>query len=281
MATAELRGRTFVITGANTGIGRATAAGLARRGATLVLAGRSAARTLPVVAALQAESGNHAISFSALSLDDLAQVRQSAAELLAKHPRIDVLLNNAGLAGARGQTKDGFEIAFGTNHLGPFLYTQLLLPALREAEQGRVVNVASRAHWDARAIDWDALRKPTRTRTGLREYAVSKLANVLHARELGRREAGQSRVTAYALHPGVVASDAWRRVPWPLADFIKLFMISPEEGAKTSLYCATDASLATATGRYYKQCREATVSPLARDEELARELFARSEAWTA
>jgi NAD(P)-dependent dehydrogenase (short-subunit alcohol dehydrogenase family) len=280
MATEELRGRTIVITGANTGIGRATAADLGARGATLVLAGRSAEKTLPVVQALKAQTGNDAITFSALALDDLAVVRRSANELLEKHDRIDVLINNAGIAGARGLTKDGFEVAFGTNHVGPFLYTQLLLPALRKAEQGRVVNVASRAHWSPKTMPWDDLRRPTKTLSGLREYGVSKLANVLHANELARREAGQSRVTTYSLHPGVVASDVWRAVPWPFAGLIKRFMISTEEGAKTSLYCATDAGLGKTTGRYYKSCREATMSRAAQDEALARELWVRSEEWT-
>lgn len=280
MATDELRGRTIILTGANTGIGRATAANLAARGATLVLAGRSAEKTLPVIAALKADSGNDAITFSALALDDLAAVRRSAAELLAKHDRIDVLINNAGLAGAHGVTKDGFEIAFGTNHLGPFLYTQLLLPALRKAEQGRIVNVASRAHLSAKGIPWETLRQRTITKTGLNEYAVSKLANVLHANELARREAGKSPVTTYSLHPGVVASDVWRSVPWPFAGLIKLFMLSTEDGAKTSLYCATDPGLATTSGRYYDKSREAKMSRVARDEALAKELFARSEEWT-
>lgn len=281
MASEELRGRTIVVTGANTGIGRATAAVLAGRGATLVLAGRSAEKTLPVVEALKAESGNDAITFSALALDDLAFVRRSANELLTKHDRIDVLINNAGLAGVRGQTKDGFEIAFGTNHLGPFLYTQLLLPALRKAEQGRVVDVASRAHWDAKRIPWETLRQPTVSMTGLPEYAVSKLANVLHAAELARREAGKSAVTTYSLHPGVVGSDVWRGVPWPFRNLIKLFMLSNEEGAKTSLYCATEPSLATSSGRYYRKSREATTSKVAQDDALARELWARSEEWTS
>jgi len=281
MPTEELRGRTIVITGANTGIGRATAAALAARGATLVLAGRSAEKTLPVIEALKRETGNIAITFSALALDDLASVRRSATELLTKHERIDVLINNAGLAGARGITKDGFELAFGTNHLGPFLFTQLLLPALRSAPQGRVVNVASRAHLRAKGIPWETLRQSTITATGVLEYDVSKLANVLHANELARREAGKSAVTAYSLHPGVVASDVWRRVPFPFRGVIKLFMISNEDGAKTSVHCATDAGLAKISGRYYDKSREAPMSKVAQDESLAKELFTRSEEWTS
>jgi retinol dehydrogenase-12 len=281
MTTRDLEGKTIVVTGANTGIGRATAAALAVRGATLVLAGRSAEKTLPVVDELKAASGNAQISFSRLELGDLADVRRSAESLVAEHPRIDVLINNAGLAGTRGQTKDGFELAFGTNHLGPFLYTQILLPALRRAPQGRIVNVASRAHLRAKGIPFERLRESTWTTTGLEEYGISKLANVLHAAELARREAGQSAVTAYSLHPGVVASDVWRRVPWPFVNLMKMLMISNEEGALTSLYCATDPALATVSGRYYKESREARMNPLGQDEALAKTLWTRSEEWTS
>jgi len=281
MTTRDLEGKTIVVTGANTGIGRATAAALAARGATLVLAGRSAEKTLPVIDELRTASGNAQISFSQLDLGDLADVRRSAESLAASHPRIDVLINNAGLAGTRGQTKDGFELAFGTNHLGPFLYTQILLPSLRRAPQGRIVNVASRAHLRAKGIPFERLRQPTWTVTGLEEYGISKLANVLHAAELARREAGQSAVTAYSLHPGVVASDVWRRVPWPFVNLMKMLMISNEQGALTSLYCATDPALATVSGRYYKESREARMNPLAKDEALAKALWTRSEEWTS
>jgi retinol dehydrogenase-12 len=281
MTPRDLEGKTIVVTGANTGIGRATAAALAARGATLVLAGRSAEKTLPVIDALKAASGNGQITFSQLDLGDLVDVRRSAASLVAAHPRIDVLINNAGLAGTRGRTKDGFELAFGTNHLGPFLYTNLLLPALRRAPQGRIVNVASRAHLRCKGIPFERLRESTWTTTGLEEYGISKLANVLHAAELARREAGQSAVTAYSLHPGVVASDVWRSVPFPFRNLIKLFMISNEEGALTSLYCATDPALATVSGRYYKESREARMNPLGQDEALAKALWQRSEEWTS
>jgi NAD(P)-dependent dehydrogenase (short-subunit alcohol dehydrogenase family) len=281
MTTRDLEGKTIVVTGANTGIGRATAAALAVRGATLVLAGRSAEKTLPVIDELRTASGNAQITFSQLDLGDLADVRRSAESLAASHPCIDVLINNAGLAGTRGQTKDGFELAFGTNHLGPFLYTQILLPSLRRAPQGRIVNVASRAHLRAKGIPFERLRQPTWTVTGLEEYGISKLANVLHAAELARREAGQSAVTAYSLHPGVVASDVWRRVPWPFVNLMKMLMISNEEGALTSLHCATDPALATVSGRYYKESREARMNPLGKDEALAKTLWTRSEEWTS
>lgn len=274
----DLEDRFIIVTGANTGIGRATAEALARRGAHVVLACRSREKTAPVLDAIKAGGGS--AEWAALDLGDLSQVRLCAEALLARGRPIDVLLNNAGLAGQRGQTKQGFELAFGTNHLGHFLLTLLLLPRLQAAPHPRVVNVASKAHYDAtRGIDFGALRAPTRTLTGLPEYAVSKLANVLFTKELARRLGG-GKVHGYALHPGVVASDAWRRIPWPFRVILKAGMLSNEDGARTSLYCATSPEVADHDGRYYDDCREKTPSAFAEDADLARQLWARSVEWT-
>jgi NAD(P)-dependent dehydrogenase (short-subunit alcohol dehydrogenase family) len=276
-ASRDLEGRFIVVTGANTGIGRPTAERLAARGARVVLACRSEERTRPVLDAIAAAGGQ--AEFVPLDLGDLASVRAASARILAMDRPLDVLLNNAGLAGTRGQTKDGFELAFGTNHLGHFALTMLLLPALRRARSARIVNVSSKAHYDAKGIDWDALRRPTKAITGLPEYAVSKLANVLFTAELARRVGG-SGIHSYALHPGVVASDAWRRIPWPIRSIMKLGMITNDEGAETSLHCATSPEVADHDGRYYDDRREKTPSALARDPELARELWQRSAGWT-
>lgn len=269
----DLEGRFIVVTGANTGIGRVTAESLAARGAEVVLACRSEERTRPVLDAIAGAGGK--ARFAPLDLGELASVRACAAEVAGMGRPVDVLVNNAGIAGQRGLTKDGFEVTFGTNHLGPFLLTVLLAPKLRAATRARVVNVASKAHYDAPGIDWDAVREPTRSLTGLPEYAVSKLANVLFTRELARR-IGPSGVHSYALHPGVVASDVWRKVPWPVRPVMKLFMISTEEGAKTTLFCATSPELADHDGRYYDACREKRPSKVARDDALARELWDKS-----
>ena len=150
-------------------------------------------------------------------------------------------------------TSSGFEIAFGTNHVGPFLLTSLLLDRLRESAPARVVTVASGAHYGATGIDFEAVRKPTRTITGMREYSVSKLANVLHAQELGRRLEGTG-VTTYALHPGVIASDIWRKVPRPDAAGDEAANGLASERSETSVYCATSPELADQTGRYYDEC---------------------------
>jgi NAD(P)-dependent dehydrogenase (short-subunit alcohol dehydrogenase family) len=281
MSDRDLTDRTYVVTGANTGIGKETVRALASRGARVVLAARSADKTRPVITELAKATGNDRLEFLALDLADLASVRKAAAELLARDLPIHGLINNAGLAGVRGQTKDGFELAFGTNHLGHFLFTRLLLDRVRASGPARIVNVSSASHYSAKGIDWDALKKPTRSTTGMPEYAVSKLANVLFTRELAKRLPA-SEVTTYSLHPGVIASDIWsRRVPRFLAAIPKLFMRSTADGAKTTLYCATSPACASETGRYYTDEKEKRPSRLAHDDGLAAELWKRSEEWTA
>ena len=276
----DISGRVALVTGANTGIGLVTARELARRGAHVFLACRSASHAQTALDAIRAASGNQKVEALALDLGDFASVRQCANAFLARGLPLHLLVNNAGLAGSRGFTASGFELAFGVNHMGHFLLTQLLLERLKASAPARIVTVASRAHTRTDGIDWNALRQPTRTRTAIHEYAVSKLANVWFSAELGRRLEG-SGVTTYALHPGVVASDVWRSVPWPFRSLIKLRMISTEEGAKTSLYCATAPQCAGESGLYYDKCRVRPASSLGQDTALARELWQRSEAWLA
>ena len=276
----DISGRVALVTGANTGIGLVTARELARRGAHVFLACRSASHAQAALDAIRAASGNQKVEALALDLGDFASVRQCANAFLARGLPLHLLVNNAGLAGSRGFTASGFELAFGVNHMGHFLLTQLLLERLKASAPARIVTVASRAHTRTDGIDWNALRQPTRTRTAIHEYAVSKLANVWFSAELGRRLEG-SGVTTYALHPGVVASDVWRSVPWPFRSLIKLRMISTEEGAKTSLYCATAPQCAGESGLYYDKCRVRPASSLGQDTALARELWQRSEAWLA
>lgn len=267
---------TYVVTGANTGIGKMTALELARRDARVILACRSPARAVPVVEELKAATGNAAIELVTVDLADFSSVRACAAELLARGEPIHGLINNAGHV-ARGLTKDGFELIFGTNHLGHYLLTRLLLPLL-EQSSARVVNVSSDAHFQVKRLDWEALRRPTATAIAVREYEVSKLANVLFTRELARRA---QRVTTYAVHPGRVATDVWRRIPQPFRAISGLFMISPEAGARSSVVAATSDALTGHSGRYYdEQGREKSPSPLAQDPALAAQLWHRSAEWT-
>jgi len=276
----RLAGQVALVTGANTGIGFVTARELARMGAHVFIACRNAQRAQPALEAIRAAGGNTQVEALALDLGDFASVRRCADIFLARGLPLHLLVNNAGLAGTRGLTASGFELAFGVNHMGHFLLTQLLLDRLLASAPARIVTVASRAHTRTDGIDWDALRQPTRSRTGVHEYAVSKLANVWFNAELGRRLAGTG-VNTYALHPGVVASDVWRAVPWPFRSLIKLRMISTEEGARTSLYCATSPDCAGETGLYYDKCRLQTPSTLGRDTTLALKLWRESERWLA
>jgi retinol dehydrogenase-12 len=284
MTGSDMTGRTVLVTGANTGIGRATAMELARRGARVHIACRSPERAQPVLDEITAAQGPGAASFLALDLSDLDSVRAAAQTFVATGEPLHVLIDNAGVAGQRGLTADGFELAFGINHLGHFLFTTLLLDTVVRSAPARVVVVASDSHYGAPGVDFDAVRRRTVSRTGLPEYGVSKLCNVLFAQELARRLGaaagnGAAPVTTYALHPGVIASDIWRGMPWPVRPLVKMFMKSPDYGAKTPVYCATDPGLSERSGRYYDDCAERAPSERA-TAELAAELWERSVAWT-
>ncbi len=270
--------RVALITGANTGIGRVTARELARQGVHVFVACRSEQRTQPLLDEVRAVAPGAKVEWLALDLTSFESIRHCAQAFLGRGLPLHLLINNAGLAGAKGLTQDGFELAFGVNHLGHFLLTQLLLERLQSSAPARIVTVASRAHRQAPGIDWQALRQPTRTASAIAEYGVSKLANILFSAELGRRLQGTG-VTTYSLHPGVVASDVWRSVPWPLRTVIKLFMLSTEQGAATTLYCANSESLAAESGLYYDACRVKVPSKLAQDPALAAELWKVSQDW--
>ncbi|MGN6794307.1 MAG: SDR family oxidoreductase [Streptosporangiaceae bacterium] len=275
----DLAGQTFLVTGANAGIGYATAEALARRGGRVYLGARSQAKGEQAVAAIRAATGSNQLKLISLDLSELASVRRAARTVLERGDPLHVLINNAGVGGAHGRTADGFEIHFGVNHLGHYALTQELLPLLTASAPARIVVVASDSHYQARGINFEALRNRTKGITGLPEYAVSKLCNVLHAAELGRRLAGTG-VTAYSLHPGVVASQMWRRVPWPARQLVTRRMLTIEQGARTSLYCATSAEVAGQTGLYYDSCRQTEPSRLT-TPELAALLWEHSEEWTA
>jgi retinol dehydrogenase 12 len=273
----DLSGTTFLITGGNTGIGLATARALAARGGRVHLACRSEQKGRAAAAEIASATGSDQVSSFRLDLADLTSVRDGAQAFLALGEPLHVLINNAGVGGAHGLTKDGFEVMFGVNHLGHFALTMALLDRLT-ASEGRVVNVASDAHYQARGIDFGRLRQPARNITGMPEYAVSKLCNVLFSQELARRYDGTG-LTSYALHPGVVASDMWRRVPWPVRPLVTRRMLTVDQGAQTSVYCATAPELAEVTGRYYEKCAERAPSAVA-TAELGQRLWQHSEDWT-
>jgi retinol dehydrogenase 12 len=274
------RGRVALVTGANTGIGLVTARELCARGAHVFIACRSAACGQVAVDSIKAAVAGAQVELLSLDLGDFASIHRCAADFLARGLPLHLLINNAGLAGGKGKTTSGFELAFGTNHVGHFLFTQLLLERIKTSAPARIVTIASRAHYRATGIDWDAIQQTTQSRTGLAEYGVSKLANVLFSAELARQLAGTG-VSTYSLHPGVVASDVWRAVPAPLRWLIKRWMITVEEGALTTLFCATSPGVASESGLYYDKCKVRTPSVLGQDVALAAELWRRSLDWVA
>lgn len=272
-------GKVALVTGANTGIGRVTARELALQGYHVFLACRSEDKTQPVLDEIRAlTQGTAKAEFLPLDLGDFDSVRACADGFLSRGLPLHLLINNAGLAGQRGMTKSGFELTFGVCHMGHFLLTHLLTECLTNSAPARVVVVSSLAHRHAHTIDFARLQRRT-SLTGLPEYSVAKLANLLFAKELARRLRG-SGVTTYALHPGVVASDVWRAVPWPLDRIIKRFMLTPEQGAATTLYCATSPEVQGESGWYYSKCHLAEPSVAAESKSLAAELWSRSEQWT-
>jgi retinol dehydrogenase-12 len=281
MKIPSLEGKVALVTGANTGIGKVTALELVRAGAHTILACRNQQKAQEAIDEILAETGADPsmVEFLALDLASFDKVRESAAAFMAMELPLDILVNNAGLAGIKALSKDGFEIAFGVNHLGHFLFTHLIFERLLEADSARIVNVASRAHYRVDGIDFDKLHSVAETTTGMTSYAYSKLANVLFTSELAERLEGTD-ITTYSLHPGVVASDIWRKVPGPLRWIGKLFMISNEEGAQTTLYCATSPDCADESGLYYDSCKVKKPSAAAHDKELSKKLWDKSMEWT-
>jgi NAD(P)-dependent dehydrogenase (short-subunit alcohol dehydrogenase family) len=272
-------GKVSIVTGSNTGLGRVTAMELARQGSHVFLASRSPERTAPVVDAITQEFGPDRAAYLPLDLASLHSVKAGADTFLARDLPLHVLVNNAGEVGQTGLTADGFQMTFGVNYLGHYLFSRLLLERMQASAPARIVHVSSDMHFGAKEIDWSKLHAPSRL-PGISEYRVSKLANVLFNAALARRLDGRGPNT-YAAHPGGVATDIYRRVPQPIRGLITRVLLTPEEGARTQIRLAVDPALADQTGHYYANERPKQPSPLARDEQLAEELWARSEAWVA
>jgi NAD(P)-dependent dehydrogenase (short-subunit alcohol dehydrogenase family) len=273
-------GQVALITGGNVGIGRITAIELAKKGFKVVIAGRSLERTQAVLDDIKSLKVDEQAIFLPLDLASLVSVRECAQLFLQLNLPLHLLVNNAGVAGLRGLTKDGFEMTFGVNHLGHFLLTQLLLEKMQSSGLSRIVTVSSRAHNRTAGINWDALCQPTRSWTGIHEYAVSKLANLLFSAELTKRVQGTS-ISTYSLHPGVVDTEIWRALPNWARPLLKLRgFLTPEEGARTTLHCAMHAPQQE-SGLYYADSKPKQPSALGQNSELAAELWERSEKWVS
>jgi retinol dehydrogenase 12 len=274
-----MSGGVCVVTGATSGIGTATAAALAARGAQVVLVGRDRARGQAAVEEVAA-AGGPAPRLEIADLASISQVRALAGRLAALE-RIDVLVNNAGLmAGQRRVTADGYDEVFAVNHLAPFLLTSLLLDKLAAAGPARVITVTSDAHSAAR-LDLDDLQLE-RGWEAWRAYANSKLANILFTRELARRLAGGA-VTANCAHPGLVRTRFGREARLPMRVGVAIarpFMLSPRRGAVTIVYLATSPQVAGATGGYYVKSQLREPAAPARDDATARRLWQLSEELT-
>lgn len=262
--------RSILMTGANAGIGRACALQLAKPGVHLTLACRSREKTEPVLAELRRRGAT--AEFLKLDLGDLKQAVAAGHAFAESHSSLDVLINNAGVGGVRGLTRDGYELNFGTNHLGHFAFTLPLVPLL-ESSRARIVMVASGKHYAAPGVPFDELRTKTRTISGIREYGVSKLCNILFAAEVRRRHPSISTV---CVNPGRIATDIVRRVPWPVRPLIPfLFRLeSADVGGKT-LVNAMNA-LPAPSGMpplYFHRLSSKEASSVARDPALASELW--------
>ncbi len=273
--TPSMAGKTVLITGGTSGIGRAAAVALAAMGARVGITGRDQARAEAAAEAIARESGNDAIDIFVGDLSSQAEVRRVAADVLAAYPRLDVLINNVGGFWAhRHVTADGLERTFALNHLAPFLLTDILLARVVASSPARIVTVSSGAQAMGR-IDFDDLMGE-RTYSGQRAYNDSKLANVLFTYELARRLEGTG-VTATALHPGVTntsfsAEDPARAFA-PLVAIMRPFMRSPERGADTVVYLASAPEVEGVTGRYFKDRKVKTSSKASYDSATATRLW--------
>ena len=282
-----VKGKHIVLTGATRGIGRETALALGKMGANLSLVVRDRERGSGVADEVRAGAGGGDVAVFVGDLSSLADVRRVASEILAKHDAIDVLVNNAGaILVDRQVTKDGFEATFATNHLAYFLLTKLLLDSVKKGrgpgDAGpRIVNVASDAHHRG-SVKFDDLMGEKKY-VGWRAYSTSKLANILFTSELAKRLEG-TNVTTNSLHPGVIASGFARNnagVVGFLAKVAAPFLMSSEDGAKTTLFLATDPSVAKVSGKYFAKSRVQKPSREARDASVAKRLWDVSEDLTS
>jgi NAD(P)-dependent dehydrogenase (short-subunit alcohol dehydrogenase family) len=285
-----MKDQTCLVTGANVGIGKVTATELARQGARVVMLCRNAEKAEAARQDIVAQTGNDRVEVILVDFASQAQVRRAAAEFLAKHGQLHVLVNNAGfLAGAeRILTPDGIESTLAVNHLGYFLLTGLLMPALRAAASAaapaRVVCVASEGHRFASKAGLADLQQ-AKDYSGIGAYCLSKLCNIMFANELARRlaEAGLP-ITANSLHPGGVNSNfgglAQGWFGW-VFKVLKPFFLTVEQGAQTSIYLATAPEVAKVSGQYFSQKKVTTPSATARNPQLARQLWEQSEQLTS
>lgn len=270
-----------VLTGGNAGIGKATAKGLAEKGATLILGCRNSAKAQKAVLEIQKATGNKRVLTYPLDLASFESIRGFAAMIRENYPHVDVLLNNAAaLTNTFQTTREGFEWQIGVNYIGHFLLTRELLPWLQKGEAPRVINVSSNGHYRG-AINFDSFRNPPQDYRLLDAYCQAKLANVLFTHELARR---YPAIESYALHPGFVRthlgvkSSGWLvSLVWNL---LRPFMIPASKGAQTSIYLASSTEVAGPSGTFFDENQQPKrAAKLAYDEALAQKLWEKTDEW--
>jgi len=277
-----MQNKICLITGATNGIGQAAAKGIAKLGATVVVAGRNEERCQSTVAHIKSETGNSNVDYLLADLSVQSQVRQLAEDFKARYPRLDVLVNNAAAIYFRRQlSADGIEMNFAVNHLAYFLLTNLLLDTLKASAPARVINVASNSHF-GKHLDFDNLELKRGYWAGT-AYGRSKLCNLYFTYELARRLANTG-VTVNAMHPGFVATNMAANNGWLVRLFLPLVhrnSLTPEQGANTIVYLASSPDVEGVTGKYFVRERERKSDPVSYDESAARRLWEVSEEMTA
>ena len=277
-----MKGKTVVITGASSGIGLVTARELARQGAKIVMVVRNRDKTLRAIDEIKREVADAQFELVIADLYSLAEVRRAGAEIRASHPKIDVLINNAGLIhDKRELTVDGFERTFALNHLAPFLLTHELREPLAAARPARIITVASEGHRYSH-IDWTRLATGADWKLALITYGNSKLCNIWFAREAARRLITQG-ITSNSLHPGPVATgfgDSGSLVFRLGVKIAKPFLLTAEQGAQTTIHLASSPDVEDVTGEYFIKSKRAKPSSRARDDVSARRLWELSEKLT-
>jgi len=282
MPPASMSGNICIVTGANSGIGKETALGLARMGARVVMVSRNAEKGKAALEEIRRESGSSQVDLLIADMSSQASVRALAEEIRQKYPRLDVLVNNAGGgAPARKLSADGIEMTLATNHLGPALLTLLLLDLLKASAPSRIVNVSSSEAQSPTRLDMNDLQFERRKYSSVAAYRQSKLLMNTFTFELARRLAGTG-VTANCLHPGVVATNIWSAIP--IGKLVvavgKPFMLNSKQGAAVSLYLSTSPEVAQVSGEYFVKSKPAKSNPLSRDPRLMAEVWLCTEKMT-
>jgi NAD(P)-dependent dehydrogenase (short-subunit alcohol dehydrogenase family) len=277
----DMHGKVCLITGGTSGIGLITAEALTQAGATVIIVGRSPEKTQSAVRAIQEKAGSQNVEYLLGDLSNQAEVRRMAADFHQRHHQLHVLINNAGAVFmSRRLSQDGIEITFALNHLAYFLLTNLLLDLLIASAPSRIINVSSAAH-TSQQINLSDLQNQQKYNSW-KAYGQSKLANLYFTYQLARRLDGTG-VTVNALHPGFVATNFGRSNGGlfnPIFKLAQLAAISPEEGAKTSIYLATSPDVNGVTGKYFVKSKLVSSSPVSYDENIARKLWEISQEMT-